>query len=295
MSDKVSFVPMTGEPTFTLLARDPQFKPLIDQWVALREAAIRCGDRPSADLVQLESARKIAADGADWRLKNNGAWHALPSTIEMLGTVTPHPAMPVPSVLKAPQPAPPPTAPALVYSAIRGAAAGVGVSLPTMLSFALIESGFNPKAVAPGSSAIGLYQFTHATWTEMVGTYGPRHNVTEDMIYDASANALMMAERLKLYADHLSIQRVPADAGNMYCLHFLGMLGGTRLVLAASTTTSQWSADLIASKVYPVAAAANPVIFAQCTLKQLYDKLYSKAQQLAISYAGMYHITEATV
>lgn len=64
------------EPMFTLLARDPQFQKLVEQWADERERAIHCGERPATDVELVAEARQCAKDGADWRRKNNGKWRA---------------------------------------------------------------------------------------------------------------------------------------------------------------------------------------------------------------------------
>lgn len=72
---------MAGEPYFVLMARDPDFAPLIQMWVNRREADIRCGNRPGTDIEQVTNAKVILATGAAWRLKNNGAWRKVPPDV----------------------------------------------------------------------------------------------------------------------------------------------------------------------------------------------------------------------
>lgn len=352
-----------GEPYFILLARDPQFAELIEAWVARREAGIRCGSVPASDIEQVTSAKVLLAEGAAWRLKNNGAWRRPPVDAELQKGSIPETTLNIPmpsgavlppikpTLVSAPvllcsnylrkdgQPAPStcalcgigpcrfpdqrtglyppfsvgdpisaaykgpmadavvtmgklrtlPPIPTAVFHAIRQASSTVGVDLATMLAFAQIESSFNPNASAKAGTAAGLYQFTHATWSEMVNSCGSKYKVTESMVYDPSANALMAAERLKMYADYLRLHNILVDAGKMYCLHFLGMLGGVKLINAAAGTTTTTSPAILAQSIFPVAAAANPDIFGNkkpLSVTEVYNELYSKAQDLTDAYTA---------
>lgn len=65
---------LPDEPTFTLLARDPQFYTLVNAWADQRELDIACGERPASDLPVVGEARQAAAEGAAWRRRNFGKW-----------------------------------------------------------------------------------------------------------------------------------------------------------------------------------------------------------------------------
>lgn len=363
----LSYVP--GEPQFLLLARDPQFAPLIETWVAQREADIRCGARPASDIAQVTNAKIILAEGAQWRLKNNGVWRKFDQNGHVSGdiaeqhkgdvskyygltgqntdgplqTVTaqfgdgsgpaplpklspeeqakasatvqlpsPHveaqaasfasggvemhvqPVKPWPhiqsqSVVNTSIHVQPPVfmhqpIASIVYKAIEEASTKVNVPLPILLAFADIESGFDPNAASKAGTSAGLYQFTHDTWTEMVNNYGVQYKITADMIFDPLSNATMAAARIKQYSSYLTLHHVPVDAGNMYCLHFLGMTGGVKLILCATGKSAAYPPNIVASKAFPIAALANPNIFGELTLLQVYNKLYDKAQRLADAY-----------
>lgn len=73
---KMTKKPMSQEPSFTLLARDPMFYQFVMEWAQQRENAVACGERPEADLKQVEQARKIAKAGQNWRRTTNGLWRA---------------------------------------------------------------------------------------------------------------------------------------------------------------------------------------------------------------------------
>jgi hypothetical protein len=65
---------LVGEPYFVLMARDPEFGPVVHAWARLRDAAIKAGDRPAADLAQVIEAHECAAEGVAWRAANLYAW-----------------------------------------------------------------------------------------------------------------------------------------------------------------------------------------------------------------------------
>ena len=66
------------EPMFILLARDPDFYRLVNEWANHRERDIMIGDRPASDSALVSEARICAAQGANWRRLNNGAWRSSP-------------------------------------------------------------------------------------------------------------------------------------------------------------------------------------------------------------------------
>ncbi len=65
---------LPDEPTFTLLARDPDFFRLVRKWAKRRSYAVQCGDRPQSDMDMVVEADECAYDGREWRKKNNGIW-----------------------------------------------------------------------------------------------------------------------------------------------------------------------------------------------------------------------------
>ena len=67
---------LPGEPTFTLLARDPSAPHVVKQWAYERERAIARGEKPETDRAQVEQARQLARDMEAWRKANDGAWRA---------------------------------------------------------------------------------------------------------------------------------------------------------------------------------------------------------------------------
>ena len=65
---------LPDEPMFVLLARDPDFHRLVNEWANRRQNDISCGDRPASDSSLVNEARICAAQGANWRRNNLGAW-----------------------------------------------------------------------------------------------------------------------------------------------------------------------------------------------------------------------------
>lgn len=65
---------LPDEPMFVLLARDPDFHRLVNEWADRRERDVTCGDRPKEDMALVAEARMCAALGANWRRNNLGVW-----------------------------------------------------------------------------------------------------------------------------------------------------------------------------------------------------------------------------
>lgn len=65
---------LPDEPTFTLLARDPDFAEIVELWASKRTKAVRCGERPLNDMDMVNEALNCASDGANWRRQNYGVW-----------------------------------------------------------------------------------------------------------------------------------------------------------------------------------------------------------------------------
>lgn len=132
----------------------------------------------------------------------------------------------------------------------------------TLLAFIHRESAFDPHVVAKGGTAAGLLQFTHVTWTEMIAQVGKTYNLQAMDILDPYTNAVVGCMRLKNYKQYLQqINPTLVTAGNMYCLHFLGINGGNRLIQTALGLSTQAKPEDTAAHVFPVAALANPGVF----------------------------------
>lgn len=105
-----------------------------------------------------------------------------------------------------------------------------------MGKFAQAESGGNPNAKNPNSSASGILQFTKDTWAQMVGKYGKSTGITLQDKGNPEAQRIMG----KLYADdnakylNSKLDRNPTN-GEIYMAHFLGPQGAVKLIQAQGT------------------------------------------------------------
>lgn len=169
-----------------------------------------------------------------------------------------------------------------VGAAIQSASEATGVDFGFMMRTARRESGFNPQAKAPSSSAAGLYQFVEQTWLGALKRHGAKHGYGEyaDLIQgggegklsvaggnarkavmalrlDPRASSLMAGELASDNAAYLK-GRVGRDAtsGELYIAHFLGAKGSADLIEAAQTRPGASAAAL-----FPEAASANPAVF----------------------------------
>lgn len=184
-----------------------------------------------------------------------------------------------------------------VEQAIRRAAQVTGVDFDFLLKTAKRESGLNPQAKAPTSSAAGLFQFIEQTWLSVVKRHGAKHGYGEaaDRIragsdgrlrvdegarrsimalrYDPKAASIMAAELASDHASYLKgrIGREPT-AGELYAAHFLGPAGAAQLIDAAERRPGSSAAAL-----FPAAAGANPTIFRKA----------GRAVSVAELYAGL--------
>lgn len=169
-----------------------------------------------------------------------------------------------------------------VIDAVQSASARTGIDFDYLFDVARVESGFNPNAKAPTSSARGLYQFTKQTWLATLQRHGAEHglgwaanaisrdasgrlSVTDpalrqqifDLRDDPAAASSMAAELTSDNRDYLE-SRIgrSAEPVDLYLAHFLGS-GGAAKFLAA------WEAnpDLPGATMMPDAAGANRSIF----------------------------------
>lgn len=167
--------------------------------------------------------------------------------------------------------------PASVRAAIARASQATGVDFSYLLAQAKLESGLNPGARAPTSSAAGLYQFTRSTWLRTLDRHGAEHGLdgaggaiesgrvadpsTRSQLlalrYDPDASAMMAAELALDNRAELSgaLGREP-DAAELYMGHFLGTAGATTFLTALASDPERSAASVL-----PQAAAANRAIF----------------------------------
>ena len=181
-----------------------------------------------------------------------------------------------------------------VTGAIRQASQATGTSFNYLLATAQVESGLNPQAGAPTSSARGLFQFVDQTWLGTIkqsgaalgyGRYADAitrtasgHYQVEDPVMrseilklrnDPTANAVMAGAFTRANAAILTARlgRPPSE-GELYMAHFLGAGGAARLITLAAS-----SPGASAAYFFGHAAHANASIF--------YDRATGAARSLA--------------
>lgn len=199
-----------------------------------------------------------------------------------------------------------------VVGAIRDAAVATGTNFQYLLATAQVESGLNPHAAAPGSSARGLFQFIDQTWLTTLKEAGPalgygsyanaitrlpsgRYEVADPAMRqqimalrnDPTANAAMAGAFTRQNAQQLTerLGRAPSD-GELYMAHFLGPSGAGRLITMAAN-----SPGASATSAFPGAARANRSIFYDRqgnprTAAQVYGVLAGRYQTAASRLPG---------
>lgn len=140
---------------------------------------------------------------------------------------------------------------------------------------AKIESGNNPNARNPNSSASGTFQFTDGTWKEMVAKYGEKLGISNAMKSDPVAQRKMMELFTRDNQAGLKADNIPVNDASSYAAHFLG-LGGAR-------TFFNSPANAIAANVLPKAAASNKTVFyhkngTPKTVEEVYNWMEQKTQ-----------------
>jgi hypothetical protein len=184
-----------------------------------------------------------------------------------------------------------------VEAAIRRASDSTGVDFDFLMRTARRESGMNPAAKAPTSSASGLFQFIEQTWLGTLKEHGRKHgygqyadlifrgddgrwhvsgsarNVVLDLRFDPVAASTMAAELTASNAAYLRGRtgREPT-ATDLYAAHFLGHAGAASLMQALDRRPGSSAVAL-----FPQAAAANRTIFYRdgrpATVEELYANL----------------------
>ena len=170
----------------------------------------------------------------------------------------------------------------VVEAAIQRASSATGVDFGFLMRSAKRESGYNPGAKAPTSSAAGLFQFVDQTWLSTLKKHGSKYGYARyaeliqqgsdgrfhvggaearravmDLRLDPHAASLMAGELTSEHASYLR-GRVGRDptAGELYAAHFLGPQGSAKLIEAMHSNPRGPAASL-----FPEAAASNHSIF----------------------------------
>jgi hypothetical protein len=180
-----------------------------------------------------------------------------------------------------------------VLTAIRDASTTVGVDFGFLMAMAAQESGFNPNARPPVnpatgarySSAVGLYQFLDATWSQMVQVYGAMYKVGLNDRTIPRASALIGAQYAKDNAAYLQKHGITVGRTEMYIAHFLGQGGACTFLTAYYRDSTQAAAN-----VSPAAARANPTVFyrngAPKTCQDVYAFYKNKIEPMAVAFAN---------
>lgn len=184
---------------------------------------------------------------------------------------------------------------------IAQAAEETGVSFDYLVKTAKRESGMNPEAKAPNSSATGLFQFIEQTWLGLVKRQGANmgledaaSQISQDrsgryVVSDPSARQQILALRKdpslssKMAGvftaenrDSLknALGRDPSG-GELYIAHFMGAGGAREFISQAANNP-----DKAAASSFPDAASANRSIFFDGkgrarTMREVYARLIS--------------------
>lgn len=171
---------------------------------------------------------------------------------------------------------------ARVLAAIRAASESTGVDLSYLLAKAYRESGFDVRADAPTSSALGIFQFTRQTWLDLFARHGATYGhaglagrvvrgadggisasdpKTERRILalrrDPGLSAQLAAEYARENRATLrrALGRTPGPE-ELYIAFFLGPQSAVQLLRIAATAPGRQAAS-----VFPEAARSNPSLF----------------------------------
>lgn len=149
-----------------------------------------------------------------------------------------------------------------------GAKAGVEENGNSALleRIAKVESGNNPNAKNPNSSASGLFQITDGTWRDLQKKYGLSGNKNDPENQRLAAEYLLK-ENKDIIENAVSRE---ATDGELYMAHFLGPRGAVKLIKSMDSSEP-------AARLFPAAAKSNKNIFfangKPLTAKQVYTKL----------------------
>lgn len=139
------------------------------------------------------------------------------------------------------------------------------------------ESGGNPNARNPNSTAGGLYQFTEGTWNDLAGR-NPGLGLTPDGRFDPQQQERAMRAFTDQNAGVLSDAGIPINPSNLYAAHFLGA-GGASGVLRLPDEAP------ISTAVSPAAIKANPFL-ANMTAKDFRNWAESKVGGASAASGG---------
>jgi hypothetical protein len=148
------------------------------------------------------------------------------------------------------------------------------------------ESGGDPNAKNPRSTAAGAAQFLDGTWLELVRAHRPdlrALNVKEtlDLRQDARLAREMTARFAERHAAMLTARGLPVTAGTLYLAHFAGGAGAVALLTAqddASAAEVMAKADSTGRATREKIVQANPFLekFTVADIKRWADRKVRK-------------------
>lgn len=112
------------------------------------------------------------------------------------------------------------------------------------------ESGGDPNAKNPNSSAAGLFGFTDPTWSDLVAS-NPNAGLTPDGKMDPAQQQIAMRLLTIGNAKALRSAGLPVTPSNLYSAHFLGAHGAVKVLGAPDDTP-------MSALVDPNALSSNP-------------------------------------
>lgn len=144
-----------------------------------------------------------------------------------------------------------------------------------MTRIAQAESGGNPNAKNPNSSASGLYQFTNDTWNASVQRWGKELGIKHGDKNKPEAQEKMVRKLTESNAQYIEKNLgIQPNDGQIYLAHFMGAPAAVKLMKHYGTGAS-------AAQIFPKQAKANQSIFFDAngrarTIEQVYQILTQK-------------------
>ena len=133
-----------------------------------------------------------------------------------------------------------------------------GIPAGTLARIARAESGFNPSARNPGSSAVGLFQWLDTSWLHasraLYGQARPLNERTNPTV-SAKVTAFTLAQAYTQLKGHIERLGIDATTG-LYMTHFLGTSGAKKFFEGMVQDP-----HAAAASFFPKAAASNRSIF----------------------------------
>lgn len=144
-----------------------------------------------------------------------------------------------------------------------------------------VESGGDPNATNPNSTAKGLYQFTVPTWESLVKKYGNEYRFTNTDINNSDKQEI--AARLLTKDNYDTVKNIIGrnpTGGELYLAHFSGASTASTAILVNSSTPNAPASEVWSEE----ALTANESIFynddgSLKTVGEVYSLLTSKVDE----------------